>query len=163
MILLPLTEELALTVASAMRAADAAEIYATRWSEDPRPVAASVAALSRFGFVVATDAGRPAAAMGAAEAWPGMWSVWMFATDDWPQVALGATQAVKRLLIPAIVAAGAHRAECRSLISHKVAHRWLEYLGARREAVLTGYGRCQEDFIVYSWRRSDVPGQAVRT
>ena len=48
---------------------------------------------------------------------------------------------------------GAHRLECRSMEGHVEAQRWLETIGATREATLHGYGREGEDFHVYTWEK----------
>jgi hypothetical protein len=99
---------------------------------------------------------RPVAAIGARQRWPGVWSVWAWGTDEWPKVVVSLTRHAKRTLIPLLVERGAHRAQCASLAEHAEAHRWLEYLGAKREATLTGYGRNGEDFALFRWRLEDV-------
>jgi hypothetical protein len=98
----------------------------------------------------------PVAVVGAREMWTGVWSVWAWGTEDWPSVSTTLTRHVRRTLIPALVARNAHRAECASWSCHTSAHRWLEYLGARREGTLHRYGRNQEDFIMFAWRLEDV-------
>jgi RimJ/RimL family protein N-acetyltransferase len=90
----------------------------------------------------------------------------MFATERWPEVALGTTRWARRVLMPALIASGAHRAECRSLASNEASHRWLLRLGARAEARHAGYGKNREDFITFAWRRDDVhfqPAEAAET
>ncbi len=159
MILLPLTAEFVLPVARRMREADRREIFATRSPDDRDLLARQAAEFSRFGAVLATDAGNPACALGAVEQWPGVWTVWMFATADWPKVALSATRYVRRVLIPALVAAGAHRAECKSLEDHREAHDWLRLLGAHAEAEHRDYGINRETFITFVWRLDDVLSQ----
>ncbi len=153
--LLPLTVPLVLAVAERMRPLDRAEVYATRRSEDPGELAEVAAGWSRFGAVAATPAGTPAAAIGAVELWPGVWSVWMFATAEWPAVAIAVTRYARRMLPRQLLEAGAHRAECRSLASHEAAHRWMRSIGARREGELAGYGKDGEDFVTFAWRRVD--------
>jgi hypothetical protein len=148
----PLERDAVAFVARRMRARDRAEIFATRSDDDPDAVAAETVALARFGCV-AWNGAEPAAVVCAFPLWPGVWSVGMYATGRWPTVALTVTQWIAGTLIPDLVAAGAHRAECRSLSTHTVAHRWLERLGAAREAVLTAYGRRREDFFLYVWTR----------
>jgi hypothetical protein len=73
-------------------------------------------------------------------------------------VALGATRWALRSLKPAMLAAGGHRAECRSIETHGTAHRWLESLGFVREAVLPDCGKNRETFYQYAWRLSDRDG-----
>ncbi|MGB8274062.1 MAG: hypothetical protein WCF16_02200, partial [Alphaproteobacteria bacterium] len=57
----------------------------------------------------------------------------------------------------------AHRAECRSIADHHEAHRWLERLGAVREAYLPDCGKNREPFVLFAWRLSDPPPVVVRT
>lgn len=107
------------------------------------------------GLVAWGDA-EPVAAFGAVERWPRVWQVWAHATDKWPLVAFEVTKAIKRELIPYLVDQGAIRAEAWTLKSYRNAHRWLESLGAKREACLREFGKHGEDFYLYVWRRKDV-------
>jgi hypothetical protein len=149
--LAPLTYPDALWVAERMREWDAREVYAGRWTDDPADVARDVASC-RMGWSVSAD-GAPAAVLGARPIHPGVWSVWMFATPAWPRVSLSVTRFVKRVMIPALRATGAHRAQCASIEGHEEAHRWLEFLGAVRESTLHRFGRNGEDFHLYRWDR----------
>jgi hypothetical protein len=143
-------------VARAMRDCDRAEIFATRWDACPDAFARDCVACLTLGAVIADEAEAPIAVIGAQEMWPGTWSVCMFATDRWREIALDATRFVRQRLMPALLRLGARRAECRSAADHHAAHRWLEYLGARREAVHPDYGRHGETFFGYCWRIDDV-------
>lgn len=134
-----------------LRAADRAELAATLWNFDSG-VIASAACEARFGFVALADDGTPVAVAGAQELWPGVFQVGLFATPRWPEVARGVTRAILRDLRPALVAAGAHRAQAFSHAGHEEAHRWLLRLGARCEARLGGWGRGGEDFLLFAWR-----------
>jgi hypothetical protein len=152
----PLDGDAVAFVARNMRAKDRAEIFATRFDDDANRVAAETMALSRFGCVAWSGPRtcEPVAVACAISTWPGVWSVGLYATDRWPEVARATTRWIRSVLIPDLVAAGAHRAECRSLATHATAHRWLERLGASREAVLSAYGRNREDFLLYAWTHS---------
>lgn len=143
-------------IARDMRTADAREIWATRANEDPTALGRDVVRWSRIGAVAEARDGTPVAAIGAVEGWPGVWQVWMFATARWPEVALATTRWARRVLMPGLIAEGAHRAECRSLAANEASHRWLMSLGARAEARHAGYGKNREDFITFAWRRDDV-------
>lgn len=154
--IIPLELGAVASVAQRMRAADAREIYACRWVRDPLSIAQTISAASRFGFVALTPAGDPAAVVAALEQWPGNYQVAMFATDDWPQVALSTTRAVDRHMRPAMLTAGARRAEARSHAAHVQAHRWLGWLGFVAEARLPDYGSAGEEFILFAWRRNHV-------
>ena len=110
---------------------------------------------SRYGGV-AYVGNAPVAAFGAIEAWPGMFSLWMFATPAWPLVAVSVHRHVVRRLFPVAWANGARRGEARSHERHTVAHKWLERLGAVREAVMPSHGMDGATYYLYAWRRSDV-------
>jgi hypothetical protein len=146
-----LNESDLLYVADNMRDIDKVEVYATRWDNDPATLVDNILANGKFGFIAANDEGVPVAAFGAVPMWPGVWQVWMFATDRWPEVSLGVTKYIKRIMIPSVKATDWHRAECRSVEGHVVAHRWLEMLGATRESSLPFFGKNKDTFHVYSW------------
>ena len=96
---------------------------------------------------------EPVAVFGCAPMWPGVWSMWFFATDSLPKIGMGVTKLIIRYIVPMLWEGGAHRLECRSMEGHVEAQRWLETIGATREATLHGYGREGEDFHVYTWEK----------
>jgi hypothetical protein len=147
MILRPLTNDALLQVASVMRAADRSEIFATRFDDDPAALVDDLLAGDPVGAVIAAADGMPIAAIGGTEMWPGLWSLWMFATDRWPEVARGATRFAKYALWPALLALGLRRGECRSAASHVTAHRWIRHLGGIEESVHPAFGKGGETFI----------------
>lgn len=156
MVILPLEWRSVLHVALYIREVDRLELDAGMWAYDAPAVARATVGLSRFGGVAALDDGTPAAVVAAMETTPGVYDVGMYATEDWHKVALGLTRWGLRSLKPAMLAAGGHRAECRSIEWHHEAHRWLELLGFVREAVLPDVGKNRETFIQFAWRLSDV-------
>jgi hypothetical protein len=87
---------------------------------------------------------------------PGVWEVFAFGTDLWPSVVLDMTRYATRRIMPALLRVGFHRAECRALAFHEDSRKWIEFLGAREEAVLKKFGRAGEDFVSYVWGREDV-------
>lgn len=143
----------AAAVARDLRPEDAAEIWATRWGCDPEALAAQIADNARLGAIVAAADGAAVAVVAAIETWPGMWSVGFFATARWPEVAHEASGWIKRQLGPALIAAGARRAECHALAGRPGTRRWLEWLGAAPEASVPGFGKNGEEFIRYAWLR----------
>ena len=132
-----------------MRDYDRAEIFATRWDDNEDSLVADTLAAGPMSWVLGRE--RPIACWGAQELWPGMWTVWMFATDEFKQVASALTKFVLCQEIPQLVDRGIQRAECKSMAGHDVAHRWLERLGAVREATHENYGRGRETFYTYAW------------
>lgn len=137
-------------IAVRMREADRAEVYATRWTDDAWTLAGDMLA-SPLKWAAYSE-GFPVAAVGALPRWPGVWVVWMIATDDFPKCRFSLTRHIRSVIIPSLREVGAHRAECASLASHTEAHAWLRYLGAEQEAALRGYGRNGEDFSLFVWR-----------
>ena len=140
-------------IARRLRALDAEEIFPLLWHDSPEDLAAGTIAAGGMA-TVALSGGRPVAAFGAHLSRPQMWTVWMFATDLWPAVALSVTRNIRRKMMPAIIDSGAVRAACWSMEGHHVAHRWLEVLGAVREATIEDYGPSRKSFHCYSWTRS---------
>lgn len=144
-----------LAVADNMREADAKEIYATMHQEmcNPESLARFIMSCADRGmaFVAVNSDKQPVAIFGAREKWPKVWSVFMFATDEFQSVGLEVTRFIKRRLIRMIANTGAHRADCHSAADHVWAHRWLEMLGATRTHEEKKYGKGGEDFYCYAW------------
>ena len=132
-----------------MRAADAAEIAATRWTLDPVALAREVVLRPDFSWVA--GAGEPIACIGAAQVWPHVFEAWMFATDRFPLIGKRLTLWVKHVMMPAVTAAGAHRVHCHSAEAHTEAHAWLEALGAVHESSKPMFGQDGQTFRVYRW------------
>lgn len=137
-------------IARHLREWDRRELFATRFDDNPDRLAMDVMGWGPHWWV-AGDGGRAIAVVGATPVWPGVWSVGMFATDEFPRIGLPLTRFVKRRMIPHIQAQGIHRGECRSMEGHEEAHRWLEALGAKREGTLSNYGKNRETFFTYCW------------
>ena len=131
-----------------LRECDRAELDATNYSLDPDDQTERLMGLATFQFAAYVGE-TPAAIIGAWPRWPGVWGVYAFGTDEFPGRSL--TKFARRVMVPALLEAGAHRAECASLGSHWRAHQWLERLGAKREAILRGYGKNRETFYLYAW------------
>lgn len=139
-------------VALNMREWDQREIYANRFTNDPMTVAKEAIAMGQqVGWVSGLE--EPIAAFGCFEMWPGVWSMWLFATDDFRRIGISMTKLITRSILPMLWDTGAHRLEARSMEGHHDAQRWLEVIGASREATLSGYGKGGEDFHVYAWDR----------
>ena len=151
---LPLEHRLVEFVARNMRQADRREISATTDQDLPTHCAA-VVACAHLGGVIAAPDGTPACVVFAVRESPGVFQAGMFATDRWPEVAFGATRFVLRRLTPAAMRLGVHRVEARSIEGHDQAHRWLEFLGARRICELPGAGKNWETFHLFAWEPTD--------
>ncbi|MFY9292825.1 MAG: hypothetical protein WAP03_19340 [Methylorubrum rhodinum] len=104
----------------------------------------------RHGFIcVRADDDTPVCIGGAVQHRPGVATLGFFATDRFPEVAVGVTRFVKRHYIPSQIATGVHRIECVSLAAYPEMHRWLETLGLSLEATFEAYGKDREDFVQY--------------
>lgn len=141
-----------------MRDLDKEEIWPLLWTQSPENFALGTLAAGGWRFI-ALSGGVPVAAWGATETKPAFWSVWMFATDRWPEVSLTVTRHIRNDMMRDLIASGANRADCWSMEGHDVAHRWLEALGARREATLEDYGSERKMYHCYSWTRSRLESQ----
>ncbi len=143
--------DLILPVAEAMREWDRREIFATRWDDDPAAMANDAALMGqRFGWISGLD-DCPIAAFGCFELWPGVFSMWLFATDNFQHIRFSMTKLIVRHIVPMLWEAGAHRLECRSMEGHVDAQAWLNLIGAKREGQQNGYGRGGENFLCYAW------------
>lgn len=151
-------EGLALFVIERMRDWDRREVFATRFDDDETALLRemSVGALHGQQAWIAGRDDCPVAVYGHLPLWPGVWSMWLVATDNFRSIGKSMTRQVRDVILPALFGAGAHRLECRSMEGHSDAHRWLELLGARREATHRGYGRGGEDFHLYVWEAARV-------
>lgn len=152
MLILPFEETAVARVAFAMRAADAREIYATRWSSDPLQMVRELCAVVRAGAVAAANDGTPIAVVCAVHVAPRVLSVGMFATDRWPEIAVPLTGWCRKRFLPVLRATEAQRLECWSIDGHGQAHAWLERLGFKRE-LATKRGNAGELFWLYGAER----------
>jgi hypothetical protein len=141
MILSHCSHEPVLHVVKNMRERDREEIYNLRWDDNPFTILNDVMARKNFAWVAWLDE-RPAAVFGGAPLHPGVWSMFCFATDDFPRLALGLSRFAIKTVVPTLFGEmGAHRLQCDSHEKHVSAHKWLKLLGAEREAIKAGYGR----------------------
>ncbi len=135
-------------VARRMRQLDAEEIYPHWWNPTPENLAAA-SCQSKIKFV-ALLAGQPVVAFGGTERFPKVWSVWMFATDQWIKVALSVTKFVRRQMMVEINRYEPVRLDCWSMDGHDTAHHWLEAFGFKREATVEDYSSAGKTYHCYS-------------
>lgn len=148
----PITPKDTARVAAKMREIDRREICALHGTDDPVEATSLIQFLPHIGVTVWRD--EPICALGAAFMWPGVVSVFMFATDRWREVALETTRFVRKTLLPALRDAGVHRLHCYSLDSHTEAHAWLRYLGADREMPEPEFGKNRENYVLFTMSRA---------
>jgi len=150
-----------LDVARAMRAMDRREILALHKNLDADLFAAVVSAQvprARAALGFGLD-GNPFCAVVllicGSESTPWLGEASLFATDAFPRLAGPLTRYVRRRLIPALLADGLRRVECRALASYAQTRRFLRACGAVEEAVLHDHGPDSPDYVLCAWRRRD--------
>jgi hypothetical protein len=140
-------------VVDAMRAVDAREIYAGRWSDSPEDLIADLLAIRPHFLALKSlciGEWEPAAIVGALRRGPGVASVVMIGTDRFAEIGAAATFWVRSTGLPRHVDPHAHRAQCEAAVDNDVSRRWLEALGFENEGVLRSYGKNGEDFVQYA-------------
>lgn len=143
-----------------MREWDRREVYAVSWATDPQTLGDQMFAnLGSFAFMASADDGEPVAAIGALNAWPGLWTPWAIGTDRFPLIARQLTRFVRNDMIPLMRDLGFRRAECFSMVGHAESHKWLAACGGTPEYTAKSYGKNGEDFVLYAWYNNGQTGQ----
>lgn len=141
-------------VIHALRARDLVEVDAVRFEGSSTSIAEAMIA-SRPNRVadlcLATSEGHAVALIGGGLTSPRVGSVYMVATDRWPEIALAATRWAKKDGIGRVLRTIVNRAECRCWEGHTVARRWLERLGFQLEGRHPLVGKHGEAFVTYAW------------
>jgi ribosomal protein S18 acetylase RimI-like enzyme len=147
-----------------MRAADAREVFACRWSRDKQALIDDLDAGRPFciGFL-ALCAGEfdPIALLGARLLYPGVASVAMIATERWREIAFAATRFAIKTAIPCYLGPNARRAQCEAWVENHVSCAWLEAIGFEAEGVLQRLGNSGEDFVQYAWLNPKPPQAGI--
>lgn len=166
-----------LHVLTHLRAHNAREFAACRWSAEPEALAQETASLEPICIKhyalcagpsrTALDDG-PGAAGGAEEpavaligAWliaPGVAVVRLCATEQWLTIARPAYRWLKRVFIPCVLEPNVRRAETRVLDTGAPSREWLHRLGFHDEGIARALGRNGEDFVHVAWiNPSEIP------
>lgn len=141
-------------ILSNLRPEDQEEMEAVRGRFNSIEVALHLcrAAITCDGWIFwCDDTGEPAAALGAYAITPVVAGCWAFSTTAWPRVVKSVTSHARRVMVPALLKAGFHRAECRALAKRDDTRVWLTSLGWKEEAVLSEFGIRHEDFALFAW------------
>jgi hypothetical protein len=126
------------------------EIFACRWdSNRENLIRMLMTHCADLAWVGSLDA--PVYAGGAVQVWPGVWQSWGFGTAEWNKVAIPVTKFIRRSMLPTLKKLGCHRLESKCIAGDEEVAKWMRLLGGHQEAVLRGYGRNGEDFILYTW------------
>lgn len=146
-------------VALKMRDRDFAEFIGTSFCDTREELASDLA--RRFGgrddvLCVSVD-GEPICIGGTVETWPGVMTLLLFATPEFPRVGLEVTRFVTKQLFPRYEAAGVHRIQAISLAAHTEVHAWLRSLGLEQEAEMKAFGKNGEDYLQFVRRSYEDP------
>lgn len=142
--------ELVRPVARHMRVWDRNEIFAMQPDDDLDRFTEMVQAFGPAAWV-SGEGYEPICCFGAFQMFPGMFEMWMFATDSINIIGKSMTKAVRDVIVPHLFACGARRLECRTMEGHVEAQRWLETVGAKRESSARNFGRGGQTFHTYVW------------
>jgi hypothetical protein len=135
-----------------MRDGNRREFAAVSWNDEPPDYIRDIAIDNPEHFVVVCRE-KPIAVLGGVEAQPKVWGVMMFATDDVRRIGFSLAKISRDAIIPQMFHLGANRLQCTSPGWFTDAHRWLEFLGFRKESEMPAYGKDGETFFVFSLTR----------
>ena len=147
----PVTREGLTYIVSHLRARDRTEIFALRWDDSEAELVEHIFAMAGALWQMWLLDGEPVAVNGVIMARPGVVIGCAFGTDKWLHAVRPITRWSREFVFPALRGAGYHRGEAYSLVSHTDSRRWIEGMGGEIEALLKGYGRHREDFLLYAW------------
>lgn len=139
-----------LYIAANLRAADRVELAATRADMDAVRLTEDAVSRATHAAVAFDREGRPALVLGVSPVHRGVVTVWGFGTERYRDVGVEMTRFAKRVIIPAVIASGVHRAQCLVHPGNRASQRWLAALGFEPEATLAGFGSGGEDMILYA-------------
>jgi len=143
-------------ICASLRPADREEIYGVLDHDSPDILARQVLDCCRMGRgVIARSDGEPVAFLGYAVRHPTLGEAFAGGTEKFPMAAMTLTRYALKVMKPELLQAGIRRLQCQSLATHVEAHRWLGWLGFRRECLLREYGRGGKDYWQFVALASD--------
>lgn len=92
--------------------------------------------------------GKPEAFYGVCETLPGIWSVFGFGTKNFYKIKYTVTKFIKKRVIPIVVAKNARKAVA---LVRGDGNKWLQFLGAKIEVVLKGWGKDGSNYTMLTW------------
>ena len=142
-----------------LRPEDTLELSVTRDIGDANDLAWA-GAYSRWRKVAIWD-NRPAFAFGATqiEKEPRV-QVWGFGCVHAVHALKPVTRYIKKVMIPEILASGALEAQAVSHPANVTSHRWLQFLGFRLKATITGVGPRKQDMLLFTVSADDIAGRS---
>lgn len=136
-----------------MRDSDAREIYGLRPHNSSLVLAYEIhtAICNQGRGKVAWHDGKPAAVIGFAEYWPGVWQVILVGTDAFRDVSVDCLRWIRREAADIMRHHGGRRLQCDSRAGNLESQSFLFALGAKREAIMRNYGRDGAVYERYVW------------
>jgi hypothetical protein len=148
-------------VAKNMREKDFEEIVCLTYCDDREELAGFLTEMwskSETTLACGTKEDGPIAIFTYTPVRPNVWSFGMFATDKFGKIGTQLTRLIIKRIITAIDSTGAHRVECQSIEGYDEVHKWLQFLGLKKEGLIKGFGRNGENFIGFAYvKDSDKP------
>ena len=86
--------------------------------------------------------------------------VWGFGSINAVHALKPVTRYIKRIMIPEILASGAIEAQAISHPANTISHRWLQFLGFRLKATITGVGPRKQDMFLFTVSADDLAGRS---
>jgi hypothetical protein len=134
-----------------LRPRDRREIFALRWNDDEEQLVQEISAAAGELWRMWSLEGEPVAVNGVVPVRPGVVIAGAFGTPRWRSIIKPMTRWSLDYVIPLLRRANYHRGEAYVLSENTDSRRWIELLGGEVEAVLKGFGRQREDFLLYAW------------
>jgi len=141
-----------LHVVDRMRPLDRREIAGLGHPTDPAGLCAFMLALEPLCWIAVTRDGEPAYAFGIRCDLHDAWSIGGFATARWPEVLIGVTGFVGRMLRLVRSDRTGRIVECLSLAAKTDDHRWLRALGAEEVVTCPNFEGRGEAYKLFAWR-----------
>jgi hypothetical protein len=139
-----------------LRERDRKEIYALRWDDDVTELHHTMCVMCNPLWRIWTVDGEPAAVFSAVPVRPGVVIVGSFGTEAWNDAMPSIVRHIKGPFAEALRELGVHRAEAYVLADNFDGTRFVRGMDGELEARLVGFGREQEDFLLFGWRVNDV-------
>lgn len=146
------------SVAKNMRERDYEEIECVTFAENREELAGLLAETwSKIETTIAcgTEEDGPIAILTYTPMRPGVWSMGMFATDKFGKIGTQLTRLIIKRIIKAIDSTGAHRVEVQSIEGYEPVHKWLEFLGLKKEGLIRGFGKNRENFYTFAYVKDE--------
>jgi hypothetical protein len=134
------------------RQADRLELLAVSFQDDFGGVVREVVGRMKRGdsmTTFATDEGLPVAFLMQHIVRPNTLAMGMVSTNLWSVVARPATRWCVTRYRPSLARSGIRRIEAASHVEHEISHRWLQFLGFRREGLMADFGKHGEAFYLF--------------